>query len=192
MKIAGHFFDYRKIENELGCLLLFGKYCPALPVPEPLAWSATGKEIETVDGRVIKPENDESFSDHAWILTSAVARAGLEQLRIWIRSTVIAFLKQLAEYVTMWRTYIPESPVWGNLRIQTEAKKGDIATTFSDLITGKAFAIDAFLLNTFYWPSTMPYYSTLAEDQLCRLKTEPQFQSDEARVWYGMGELDQE
>ena len=174
LKLAGHFFDHRKIENELGCMLLLRKYCPDLPVPEPFAWSANGTSIRTVDGKKINAQEGKPFSDHAWILTSRLEGRVLTVADLDSKNGDNV-LKQLAKYLTMWRTQVPESPLWGNLRIQTDEKSQVDATTFKDLIPGKIFAVDAFLLNNFYWSNTLSYYPTLAQDQLKRLNQEPQF-----------------
>ena len=111
LKIAGHFFDHRKVENELGCLLLLKKYCPDVPVPEAIAWSPNGEKIETVEGRSIEAAKDTPFSDHAWILTTRLSGRVLNvaDLDSEHGGTI---LNQLGKFITMWRTRIPESPSW--------------------------------------------------------------------------------
>ncbi len=174
LKLAGHYFDHRKIENELGCLLLLKKHCPDLPIPEAVAWSANGRGIETVDGRILEAEEGIPFSDHAWILESRL-RGRVLTVADLDSGYGDSILQQVAEYVTMWRTQVPESPLWGNLRIQAVQQSQEPSAAFADLIPGKTFAVDAFLLNNFYWPNTLLYYPTLAQDQLSRLEKEPQF-----------------
>ena len=177
LKIAGHFFDHRKVENELGCLLLLKKYCPDVPVPEAIAWSANGQKIETVEGRSIEAAKDTPFSDHAWILTTRLSGRVLNvaDLDSEHGGTI---LNQLGKFITMWRTRIPESPSWGNLRIKSGPEAA--ATLFRDLIPGKVFSIDASLLHSFSWPNTSPYYQISANDQLSRLKAEPQLKRNKS------------
>jgi Phosphotransferase enzyme family len=170
LKLAGHFFDFKKIENELGCLLLLRKYCN-IPVPEPFAWSAGGKSIETVDGRSIDTEGEHPFSEHAWILTSRLPGRVLTVMDLDSKHGN-AILKQLAKHVTAWRTQIPKSRTWGNLRIKPAQSD---AEAFTGLIPNKTFTLDAFLLNTYYWPNSLRYYHVLSRDQLSRLNKETVF-----------------
>ena len=174
LKLAGHYFDHRKVENELGCLLLLKKYCPDLPIPDAVAWSANGQSIRTVDGRKIEAEKGKPFSDHSWILESRLLGRVLTVADLDSKHGH-RILQQLAKYVTMWRTQVPDSLLWGNLRIQASRRSPEPDNTIADLIPGKTFAVDAFLLNNFYWPNTLLYYPTLAQDQLARLKKEPHF-----------------
>ena len=192
LKLAGHFFDFRKIENELGCLLLFKKYCPNLPVPEPFAWSAHGDKIETLDGRTIEAEPGRPFSDHAWILTSRVPGRVLTVADLdSIHGSSI--LKHLGSYMAMWTTQIPKSSVWGNLRMQDKQASEEDTTIFEDLLPGKTFELGRVLIHAFDWPNTQPYYPMLAKDQLGRLDIEPQFASIQparAEAWKAWAETE--
>ena len=174
LKLAGHYFDHRKVENELGCLLLLKEYCPDLPVPKAIAWSANGQSIKTVDRRKIEAEEGKLFSDHAWILESRLPGSVLTVADLDSKNGD-GMLKQLAKLVTMWRTQVPESALWGNLRIRGGQTSQETKAVLTDLIPGRTFVVDASLLNNFYWPNTLSYYPTLAQDQLSRLKKEPQF-----------------
>ena len=174
LKLAGHFFDYRKIENELGCLLLLRKHCPDLPVPEPFAWSANGATIETVGGVKIEAGGSERFSDHAWILMSKLEGKVLTCADLDSKYGN-GLLKQLAGYLTMWRTRVPQSPVWGNLAFQPDRKLEESGKTFTDLMNDKTFLIDGYLFNNFYWPNTSLFYSTLARDKLSQMRRESHF-----------------
>jgi Phosphotransferase enzyme family len=185
LKIAGHFFDHRKIENELGCLYLFKKFCPDLPVPVPYAWSKTGQEIQTVDGRTICSQpGSQPFSDHAWILTS----------RLPGRVLTVAdmdgpdgetLLRQLGRYATMWRTQIPPTRLWGNLRFQSDTTESSNTATptatspqkvlLKDAFPNQTLELSAFLLNSYPWPNTAQWYPTLAQDQLSRIYKQPHF-----------------
>lgn len=175
LKLAGHFFDHRKIENELGCLLLLKKYCPQIPVPSIFAWSADGQKIESVDGRAVQAPDRQPFSDHPWILTSRLPGKTLSAEDLDSEHGP-AILKQLAAYMTMWRTQIPSANTWGNLRIRAAEEVNEESRSFPDLTSSKSLVIETSLLHTFPWPITGRYYPTSAMDQLARLEKESQFQ----------------
>ena len=73
LKVIGHYFDHRKVENEVACLRILSTYCPVIPVPDVIAWSNSGQYLETVDGQTIQPVTHGFFSKQGWILMSRLS-----------------------------------------------------------------------------------------------------------------------
>jgi Ser/Thr protein kinase RdoA (MazF antagonist) len=174
LKLAGHYFNHRKIENELGCLLLLKRYCPEVPVPEVFAWSGNGGAIETVDGSYLQASEGQPFSDHPWILISRLPGRSLTvaDLDSDQRGTI---LKQLAGHLVSWRTKVPELRRWGHLRLRPTEGMKQKSNCNSDLLPDKLFCVENSLFHSFTWPATWRYLPTSAADQLARLEKEPQF-----------------
>ena len=187
LKIAGHYFDRRKIENELGCLLLIRKFCPKIPVPEPFAWSETGQTLNITDGRVLEINANTPFADHACILMSRLPGRVLTTSDLDSEDGP-SLLRTLARHVAAWRTEVPAPGQWGNLRIQGDQKMVDPSTTtplvaYRGLLPDRSFGIGAYILNNYQWPLTTSWYPMLAQDALARLKKEPHF----APTWRAHG-----
>jgi hypothetical protein len=174
LKLAGHFFNHRKIENELGCLLLLKKYCPGIPVPEVFAWSGDGSAIETVDGRHVQAPRDQPFSDHPWILISRLPGRSLTVADLDSDQGGV-ILKQLASHVVSWRTKVPEMHGWGHLRLRPAEGMRQNSNSIPDLLPGRLFCVETSLFHSFTWPTAGRYLPTSAADQLARLEKEPQF-----------------
>jgi hypothetical protein len=174
LKLAGHFFNHRKIENELGCLLLLKKYCPEIPVPEVLAWSCDGRTIDTLDGRHIQAPENQFFSDHPWTLISRLPGRSLTVADL-DSDQGGAILKRLAGHVVSWRTNVPEMHGWGHLRLRSAEGMEQHSNSIPGLLPERLFCVETSLFHSFTWPTTGQYLPTSAADQLARLEKEPQF-----------------
>ena len=174
LKVCGHYFDHRKVENELASLLLLRKYCPDIPVPKVFAWSYDGKSIETLDG---DPTNSAGLEGnpmlkHPWILMNRLLGRSManQDLDGPHRMQIVG---QIARYVNMWRTQVPSNSYFGNLRLVDSNKSLEAADGFFSLTHGKAFFLGDLLLCNYPQAdaitSPLDYYTRHARDQAKRL-----------------------
>ena len=175
LKVVGHYFDHRKVENEVASLLLLKSHCPEIPVPEVFAWTSDGKSIETVQGEPIKPEEQGTCSDHGWILMSTLPGKVLTGTDLDLDHGT-DLLRQLAGYVTNWRTNISVPANSGNLRIQVNQRFQEETTVFQHLVRGRDLVVKDYLLFKDTTTTTLPYYQSLAQDQLSRMKEDPSYE----------------
>ena len=174
LKVIGHYFDHRKVENEVACLRILSTYCPIIPVPNVVAWSNSGQYLETIDGQTIQPVTHGSLSNQGWIL----------MLRLPGRTLSVAdldseagngLLRQLAGYITMWRQNIPVVSASGNLRMQTCPLFNEATTVFRDLASAREFRIEGYLLLKNDIANSLPHYKAMAYDQILRLHSDPHY-----------------
>jgi hypothetical protein len=188
LKVSGHYFDHRKIENELGSLLLLHEYCPNIPVPKVFAWSRDGKSIETADGASKYSADLEGVphSKHAWILINRLPGRSMtvQDLDGPDREQI---LYQVAEYVNMWRTLVPSASYFGNLKLLRRNESPESTNVFSSLMRDKLFCIGDLLLCTYQqsdaMASPLDYYSRYARDQVKRLTENHLFRGIKDEVW---------
>ncbi|KPI40382.1 uncharacterized protein AB675_7476 [Cyphellophora attinorum] len=115
LRVSGHYFNHRKVENEVGWLLRFREFCPSVPVPEVVAWSTDGAKIETLDRGFLKVTGRRKKVlqgvKHGWVLQTRLPgrRLTIEDLD-GIHGDAI--LRQLAEHMATWRTVEMGLP-WG-------------------------------------------------------------------------------
>ncbi len=174
LKVCGHYFDLRKVENELASLLLLHKYCPDIPVPKAFAWSGDGKSIETVNGDQRSPADLEGtpIAKHPWILMNRLPGRSMtvQDLDGPHREQIIP---QVAAYVNMWRTLVPSTSYFGNLRLVESIESPGSTDNFFSLTHDKAFYLGDLLLcnypQAYAITSPLEYYSRYAQDQAKRL-----------------------
>ncbi|MCJ1452420.1 hypothetical protein MMC28_002763 [Mycoblastus sanguinarius] len=174
LKIVGRPFDQRKIENEVGCLLLLNCYCSDHPVPDVFAWSRNGEEVDTIDGKSTRFTSSDTFSRHGWILMSRLLGNPLETADL---DSVhgASILRQLAKYIAIWKETIPITSSYGNVRLQSSSESlcQPADNTFKHIIPGLEVSIQGCLL---FLPATTractSYSHALAQDQLTRLRSD--------------------
>ena len=175
LKVVGHYFDHRKVENEVANLLLLKSHCPEIPVPEVFAWSSDGRSIEAVQCEPIEPQEHGISSDHGWILMSTLPGKVLTGTDL-DSDHGTDLLRQLAGYVTTWRTNMPVPANSGNLRIEMNQRFQLETTVFQNLVPGRDLVVKGYLLFKDTTSTTLPYYQCLAQDQLSRMKEDPSYE----------------
>ena len=186
LKVSGHFFDHKKIQNEVASLLLLLRHCPEVPVPTVFAWSDDGRTISTYAGSVADTSYIDPISEvdgvartkrrsQGWILFSRLAGRMLVNADLDGPSGS-AILRQLAAYNHAWRSKIPHLPMFGNIRQRTPAETARSpdhppATSAMD----EVYTIGGFLLAYRYDPSPittkLDYYTYHLKDQVHRVMT---------------------
>ncbi|KAJ9605682.1 hypothetical protein H2200_009531 [Cladophialophora chaetospira] len=174
LKVCGRGFHSSKIENELGSLFLLHKYCPDLPIPRIFAWSGDGKSVETTYGAstIYAGCEEIQLSEHAWILMERLPGRSMtvDDLDGPHREVL---LHQVAGCVSMWRTLIPATTYFGNLRRLDKEVSSESTNVFLELADGEPFCIGGLLLCTYYDPAAMTspleYYGRSARDQVEKL-----------------------
>lgn len=175
LKVIGRFFDGRKIQNEVGSLLLLARFCPGVPVPEVLAWSDDGRRITTIRNGVYAVLSDPvvdqvppTAKPHPWIMMSKrPGRILGEDIMNGEHAESIA--TQLADMVKSWRESIPSREEIGNIKLQSAGFTSSHALHGLDTIVSELLLTDTQPDS----PTTtlQQYYDHLLADQVHKVNT---------------------
>ncbi|KAK3051969.1 hypothetical protein LTR09_006923 [Extremus antarcticus] len=125
LKLAGRPFVPAKIENEVACLSLLGRFCPNVPTPRVIAWTTDGRSIyrsrPNDDVSAARPTIMIEGPAYGWILMTRLPGEALEpsELASGDRQEIA---RELAAIILTWRGSIPPSTHCGNLHIRSAAR----------------------------------------------------------------------
>ena len=187
LKIPGWNFGVDKIQNEVICLLLLEKHCPALPTPRVLAWSEPGHGIQTVhriDGNVsVTEEKAINSSEHEimWILMTRLPGQTLQPENLEPPSLDVV-MQQLASYMSQWRSILPPTARIGNLRIVSE-NEANVDGKYDDLF-GLKVAVDGLLVGaaTSALHNSQEYYRKKLHGELEILKSNDNYIANQSTI----------
>ena len=187
LKIPGWNFGVDKIQNEVICLLLLEKHCPAIPTPRVLAWSEPGHGIQTVhrvDGNVsITEEKAMKPNEHEimWILMTRLPGQTLQPEHL-APPSLDAVMQRLASYMSQWRSILPPTARIGNLRIVSE-NEANADGTYGDLF-GLRVSVDGLLIGaaTSALHNSQEYYKNKIRGELEILKANPNYIANRSTI----------
>ncbi|KAK5947933.1 hypothetical protein OHC33_011038 [Knufia fluminis] len=123
LKVIGRHFGASKVQNEVACLFLLAKYCPAVPAPRVVAWSEDGSQGRAIRNGVFSVLDNEAVDgscehplQHGWVMLSRLP--GVPLTKYDLSTTDEGLVRQIADLLNTWRTQIPPRPVIGNLGLQ--------------------------------------------------------------------------
>ena len=126
LKVNGKFFGPAKIENEVACLQILQRYCPAVPVPRVVAWSIEGCQVILADSgkQDLDPKKATVNVDCrcGWILMTRLPGEPIDPSTL-AAEHVPSLSLQLAKIISCWRHAVPRSDRCGNLRLRTRGVK---------------------------------------------------------------------
>lgn len=177
LRVCGHFFGKRKVQNEVGWLLKLKQYCPSIPVPEVVAWSEEGDTVETSNrGALDLSNHQKAISKHGWVLQTRLPGRVLtiEDLDGPHGS---AILHQLALHLATWRTDLPSDGAIGNMSLPSLDDRSVSALT----ATRDFVAAGLLLTHTQETPpgglqNWSEYYQFLLSDQYGHMMRSPQLE----------------
>jgi hypothetical protein len=186
LKLSGHQFDAKKVQNEVGAFLLLSHFCATIPIAKIVAWSEDSTSISFVrDGnlkllpgveRLEKPA--ESQWKGGWILQTRLPGRVLtvDDLE-HARGTHM--LRQLASHMAAWRTQIPDPGLIGNIRFADDHRSSRIRAWDDVSISGlTGLTVGGLLLMHQHdkkpLSSCLKYYSYQLQDQIQHLKNLPE------------------
>ena len=197
LKITGQFPGSDKIQNEVASLLLLERCCPAVPTPTVLAWSNNGagtdmmytlkrtceeSSVDIVESRY--PPNDNESSERGWILMSRRPGRRLDYSDLQ-GANGEKVMKQLASFTAQFRTSVPSTGRFGNLKSRNDRVISSKESTFFETL-GNGLKVEVNGLLDSYHPPNQPilsalqYYQARLQTQLSRLLSEEAFTQNRA------------
>lgn len=175
LKVIGRFFDGKKVQNEIASLLLVAHHCPGVPVPEVLAWSEDGRQINAIRNGMHAVLSDPVIGDlppietlHPWIMMSKCpGRVLCEDDMAGKHGESIA--GQLADMVKSWREDIASREQIGNISLQSAGYTSRHALCGLDTIVSENLLTGT--QSNSPLTTLQQYYDHLFADQLHKVNT---------------------
>ena len=188
LKVSGQFWGAEKAQNEVSCLLLLERYCPAVPAPRVVAYSENGIGSYVLsrsrsDGRPEAVQHHAHLrtitenQPHPWILMTRCPDVRLEATDLH-GDRGIHIVKQIALQVSQWRHQIPRMHQIGNLRISDSSNEdpGHLLDTFPGI---PPLQVSGLLQCASKPPgiisTPLEYFRIQLQDQLTTLETNENF-----------------
>jgi thiamine kinase-like enzyme len=123
LKVNGKFFGPAKIENEVACLWILKRFCPAVPVPEVVAWSTNGCQVvlagSETQGSGTETTTVNTKCRQGWIFMTCLPGEAMNPTTL-TKEDMSNLSLQVAQIIVSWRSDVPKSDRCGNLRSRTE------------------------------------------------------------------------
>lgn len=179
LKVNGRFFGAEKIQNEVGCLRLLGRYCASIPVPKVISWSEDGSvgtfQHDNAITEDLVPRFGEGEKTHGgWILMSRVPGSPISDHEDLKEATMVSLGTQLGKIAANWRKNVPSQSECGNVSFTDAAVDAEkAASDFPFHIRGILHET----MPTFDTKITTPnaYYAVRLEDKIKKLETTEAF-----------------